>query len=95
LLPRTAPGRLTGAPCPAPPVLTTRGGKRTKVDHWVYLRNATGGLVYTWFVGQDFQLDCGWNRQHCLHGKIETNILDWFDAVERYNWEVSGLFYRC
>jgi hypothetical protein len=46
-------------------------------------------------VGQDFQLDCGWNRQHCLHGKIETNILDWFDAVERYNWEVSGLFYRC
>jgi hypothetical protein len=61
----------------------------------VHFRNATGGLVYTWFVGQDFQLDCGWNRQHCLHGKIETNILDWFDAVERYNWDVSGLFYRC
>lgn len=71
------------------------GRETYKVNHWVYLRTATGGLVYTWWVGQDFQLDCGWNRQHCLHGRIETNILDWFDAVERYNWEISGLFYRC
>jgi hypothetical protein len=71
------------------------GHESYKVNHSVYFRNATGGLVYTWWVGQDFQLDCGWNRRHCLHGKIETNILGWFDAVERYNWDVSGLFYRC
>ena len=66
-----------------------------RVNHNVYFRNTAGGLVYGWWVGQTFELNCGWNRQHCLYGKIETNILDWFDAVDHYNWDISGLFYRC
>ncbi len=56
---------------------------------------AAGGLVHDRYVGQDFQLDRGWNRRRGLHGRIETNILDWFDAVERYELEIRGLFYRC
>ncbi len=71
------------------------GREDYNVSHAVYFRNSSGGLVYSWWVGKDFQLVCGWNRQHCLHGKIETNILDWFDAVDQYQWEVSGTFYRC
>lgn len=71
------------------------GREDYNIGHTVYFRNSSGGLVYSWWVGQDFALACGWNRQHRLHGKIETNILDWFDAVDRYQWEVGGAFYRC
>jgi len=70
------------------------GREGYRVSHAVYFRNAAGGLVYGWYM-QDFELDCGWNRHHCLHGKIETSVLDWFDAVDRYQWEVGGAFYRC
>ena len=71
------------------------GHETHRLNHAVHFRNASGGLVYSWWVGQDFELGCGWNRKHCIHSKTENNVLDWFDAVERYNWEVSGLFYRC
>jgi hypothetical protein len=71
------------------------GREAYRLKHWIYFRTAAGGLVHDWYVGQDFELDCGWNRRHCLHGRIETNILDWFDAVERYEWEIRGLFYHC
>jgi hypothetical protein len=63
--------------------------------HNVYFRNSTGGLVYQWALDKDFALVCGWNRQHRLHGKTETNQLDWFDLVAQYQWEVGGAFYRC
>jgi hypothetical protein len=71
------------------------GREAYRINHSLYFRNAAGGLVYGWYVGQDFELVCGWNRQHRLHGKIETDRLDWFDAVENYNWDVGGAFYRC
>jgi hypothetical protein len=45
--------------------------------------------------GQDFQLNCGWNRQYYQHGTTETSIIGWFDAVRAYNWQISGLFYLC
>lgn len=61
----------------------------------VNFRNSAGGLVYGWYLAQIFELNCGWNRQYRMHGYIETNILDWFDAVDHYNWDISGLFYRC
>jgi len=83
---RTLPGATTAY---------TPGREPYKLKHWVYFRNAAGGLVYTWWVGQDFQLNCGWNRQYCQHGTTETNILGWFDAVRGYNWQISGLFYPC
>lgn len=71
------------------------GRESYRVNHNVYFRNAAGGLVYNWALGETFELDCGWNRRHCLHGKIENGRLDWFNAVERYQWEVGGIFYRC
>ena len=70
------------------------GRETYRIGHTVHFRNASGGLIYSWW-GQDFELGCGWNRRHCIHGKIEANILDWFDAVERYQWEINGTFYRC
>jgi hypothetical protein len=71
------------------------GHEDYRINHYVYFRNSSGGLVYTWWVGTTFELLCGWNRKHCIHGKVETNVLDWFDAVDRYQWEVGGAFYRC
>jgi len=71
------------------------GHEDYRINHSVYFRNSSGGLVYSWWVGKDFELVCGWNRQHRIHGKVETNVLDWFDAVDRYQWEVGGAFYRC
>ena len=71
------------------------GHEAYRINHNVFFRNAAGGLVHDWWVGQDFELQCGWNRQYRMHGKIETNILDWFDAVDRYQWVVAGAFYRC
>jgi hypothetical protein len=71
------------------------GHETYRINHYVMFRNASGGLVYNWWVGQTFELDCGWNRQYCMHGKIETNILDWFDAVDGYQWSIAGAFYRC
>jgi hypothetical protein len=71
------------------------GREEYRINHYVHFRNSSGGLVYTWWVGKDFELGCGWNRQHRIHGRIETNVLDWFDAVDRYQWEVGGAFYRC
>ena len=70
------------------------GHEQYMIGHSVYFRNASGGLVYGWYMG-DFRLDCGWKRQHRLHGKAETHVLDWFDAVDHYQWEVAGAFYRC
>src|SRR4051794_40835389 len=71
------------------------GREAYNLYHNVFFRNSTGGLVYVWGLSNDFQLVCGWNQQHRLHGKTETNQLDWFDLVDQYQWEVSGTFYRC
>lgn len=84
-----------GRPFPGATSSFDPGNEDYNLYHNVYFRNSTGGLVYLWALNKDFQLVCGWNQYHRLHGKTETNQLDWFDLVEQYQWEVSGTFYRC
>jgi hypothetical protein len=84
-----------GRPFPGATNSFDPGREDYNLYHNVYFRNSTGGLVYQWALDKDFALVCGWNRQHRLHGKTETNQLDWFDLVAQYQWEVGGAFYRC
>jgi hypothetical protein len=84
-----------GRPFPGATNSFDPGREDYNLYHNVYFRNSAGGLVYQWALDKDFALVCGWNRQHRLHGKTETNQLDWFDLVAQYQWEVGGAFYRC
>jgi len=82
---RTLPGATTGY---------TRGGNRTSSNTGCASGRGRRARLYL-VGGQDFQLNCGWNRQYYQHGTTETSIIGWFDAVRAYNWQISGLFYPC
>lgn len=71
-------------------------GEPLGMPQGLFFKNQSGGVMYSWgFPGDDFRLECSWNREFRYHIIREYNFVGWFDLWSGIEHRVAGSLFRC